>query len=204
MPAAALIGSYLPPAARVGRRVRCLYRGAWCKVTSWTEAPISWPRVLPAGGRGDPGLLVTTELRRAIRTESAEALKHWFGISTLVAWKLRTWAGVEGHTRTAGSRRLQQEVSERGAAGMKAKVWTEAELDARSELAKSLGLKPTGRWGRDGWTPEPDALLGTDHDDVYKPYAIYDGTKWLLWYNGRKGGVEQIGLAIHDGEELGF
>ena len=43
-----------------------------------------------------------------------------------------------------------------------------------------------------------------DHDAVYKPYAIYDGMKWLLWYNGRKGGVEQIGLAIHDGEDLGF
>ncbi len=43
-----------------------------------------------------------------------------------------------------------------------------------------------------------------DHDAVYKPYAIYDGKKWLLWYNGRKGGVEQIGLAIHEGEDLGF
>lgn len=43
-----------------------------------------------------------------------------------------------------------------------------------------------------------------DHDAVYKPYAIYDGRKWLLWYNGRRGPVEQIGLAIHEGEALGF
>jgi predicted GH43/DUF377 family glycosyl hydrolase len=43
-----------------------------------------------------------------------------------------------------------------------------------------------------------------DHDAVYKPYAIYDGKKWLLWYNGRRGDVEQIGLAIHEGEDLGF
>jgi predicted GH43/DUF377 family glycosyl hydrolase len=43
-----------------------------------------------------------------------------------------------------------------------------------------------------------------DHDACYKPYAIFDGKKWLLWYNGRKGGVEQIGLAIHEGEDLGF
>jgi beta-1,2-mannobiose phosphorylase / 1,2-beta-oligomannan phosphorylase len=43
-----------------------------------------------------------------------------------------------------------------------------------------------------------------DHDAVYKPYAIYDGKKWLLWYNGRRGEVEQIGLAIHEGEDLGF
>ena len=43
-----------------------------------------------------------------------------------------------------------------------------------------------------------------DHDAVYKPYAILDGGKWLLWYNGRKGGIEQIGLALHDGSDLGF
>ncbi len=43
-----------------------------------------------------------------------------------------------------------------------------------------------------------------DADAVYKPYAILDGRKWLLWYNGRRGGVEQIGLATHEGEDLGF
>ena len=43
-----------------------------------------------------------------------------------------------------------------------------------------------------------------DHDACYKPYAIFDGTKWLLWYNGRHGGLEQIGGAIHEGEDLGF
>jgi predicted GH43/DUF377 family glycosyl hydrolase len=53
---------------------------------------------------------------------------------------------------------------------------------------------PIIRPGRQKW----------DHDAVYKPYAIFDGRKWLLWYNGRRGGVEQIGLAIHDGEDLGF
>jgi predicted GH43/DUF377 family glycosyl hydrolase len=43
-----------------------------------------------------------------------------------------------------------------------------------------------------------------DQDAVYKPYAIFDGKQWMLWYNGRKGGVEQIGLALHEGEDLGF
>ncbi len=43
-----------------------------------------------------------------------------------------------------------------------------------------------------------------DEDAVYKPYAILDGQRWLLWYNGRRGGVEQIGLATHEGEDLGF
>ena len=43
-----------------------------------------------------------------------------------------------------------------------------------------------------------------DHDACYKPFAIFDGTKWLLWYNGRHGGLEQIGVVLHEGEDLGF
>jgi hypothetical protein len=43
-----------------------------------------------------------------------------------------------------------------------------------------------------------------DHDAVYKPFAILDKGRWLLWYNGRRGGVEQIGLVVHEGEDLGF
>jgi len=53
---------------------------------------------------------------------------------------------------------------------------------------------PVLRPGKDKW----------DHDAVYKPYAIFDGRRWLLWYNGRKGGTEQIGLAIHEGVDLRF
>ena len=43
-----------------------------------------------------------------------------------------------------------------------------------------------------------------DADAVYKPFAVLDGRRWLLWYNGRRGSAEQIGLATHEGEELGF
>ena len=41
-----------------------------------------------------------------------------------------------------------------------------------------------------------------DHDACYKPFALFDGSKWLLWCNGRHGGMEQIGLAYHDGLDL--
>jgi predicted GH43/DUF377 family glycosyl hydrolase len=53
---------------------------------------------------------------------------------------------------------------------------------------------PIIRPGRDKW----------DHDACYKPYAIFDGQKWLLWYNGRHGSLEQIGVVLHEGEDLGF
>jgi predicted GH43/DUF377 family glycosyl hydrolase len=43
-----------------------------------------------------------------------------------------------------------------------------------------------------------------DHDACYKPYAILDGQKWLLWYNGRHGDLEQIGVVFHEGLDLGF
>ena len=45
-----------------------------------------------------------------------------------------------------------------------------------------------------------------DGDACYKPFAIYDEKEdlWRLWYNGRKGNVEQIGLVIRQGEDLGF
>jgi predicted GH43/DUF377 family glycosyl hydrolase len=53
---------------------------------------------------------------------------------------------------------------------------------------------PIIRPGKDRW----------DQDAVYKPFAVFDGGQWLLWYNGRRGGTEQIGLATHRGEDLGF
>ncbi len=53
---------------------------------------------------------------------------------------------------------------------------------------------PIIRPGKDQW----------DHDACYKPFAIFKGQRWLLWYNGRHGNVEQIGVAFHNGEDLGF
>ncbi len=47
---------------------------------------------------------------------------------------------------------------------------------------------------------------GWDHDAVYKPFALFDEAegRWRLWYNGRRGSLEQIGIAVHEGEDLGF
>ena len=40
-----------------------------------------------------------------------------------------------------------------------------------------------------------------DEHACCKPYAIYDGRKWLLWYNGRRMDLEQIGVATHEGKD---
>jgi hypothetical protein len=74
------------------------------------------------------------------------------------------------------------------------------------------------RDGLTGWERHPDnpivrptpagwrtaRRIGWDQDAVYKPSAVFDGRRWLMWYNGRRGGTEQIGLAVHAGEDLGF
>jgi predicted GH43/DUF377 family glycosyl hydrolase len=45
-----------------------------------------------------------------------------------------------------------------------------------------------------------------DGEACYKPFAIYENEKdeWLLWYNGRKANMEQIGLVRHKGKDLTF
>jgi len=41
-----------------------------------------------------------------------------------------------------------------------------------------------------------------DGEACYKPFVLYDGEKWILWYNGRTGSFEQIGVAFHHGFDL--
>lgn len=44
-----------------------------------------------------------------------------------------------------------------------------------------------------------------DGDACYKPSACYDeeNDRWMIWYNGRRGSDEFIGLATHEGYYLG-
>jgi hypothetical protein len=68
------------------------------------------------------------------------------------------------------------------------------------------------RDGVTGWQRHPDNPIispgrnAWDGDACYKPFAIYEKerNRWLLWYNGRRDRVEQIGLTIHKGKDLGF
>lgn len=79
----------------------------------------------------------------------------------------------------------------------------EDEHTARICLARS-------RDGVTGWQRHPaNPILGPtprawDAEACYKPFALRAGDRWLLWYNGRRGSVEQIGVAVHEGLGLGF
>jgi len=41
-----------------------------------------------------------------------------------------------------------------------------------------------------------------DASACYKPFAIEEKNRWMLWYNGRNESLEQIGLAIHKGKRF--
>src|SRR5262245_55589607 len=164
-PIPVLRGTYDPPAVRIDQRVFCRVRHKWCRVTSFTDAPISWPRGQPLKQRGGGGLIVNATLERAIRTESAESLRHFFGVTGGVVWRWRKAFGIL-RAGTPGSAARIAESSAKGAAAMKSKERTAEELDQKSKLSKRLGLKPTGRWAVGGWTDEQRALLGTDDDAV--------------------------------------
>ena len=65
------------------------------------------------------------------------------------------------------SKRAIQAAARKGADAMKAKVWTDEELDAKAVNAKRLGRRALSRWtlARGGWTRAQRAALGTDHDE---------------------------------------
>src|SRR5262245_8755265 len=115
-----LLGTYSPPSVKKGERVACLYRDCDCTVTSWSDAPISLPRAQPCGQRGGCGLWVNATLVKAIRTESAVALRHWLGVSVGVVWKWRKAFGVGGRATTRGSRIAIHAAAVKGAAAIKA------------------------------------------------------------------------------------
>jgi hypothetical protein len=62
-----------------------------------------------------PSLLVDDELARAIRNESALALRDWWGVSVGVVARWRKALGV-GWAGSPGSERLIRAASEKGAA----------------------------------------------------------------------------------------
>jgi len=159
---------YDPPPLKRGDRATCLYRDCDVVITSWTDARISWQscRALHHK-RGRPGLLVDSQLLRAIQTESEAAIVYWFGVSPFLVWKWRKAFGI-GQWETEGSRRLHQALSETGAAVLRDKLLSREQVEQRRRRAINLNLgrylKPGyhGRW----WTAKEMALLGKLADEV--------------------------------------
>jgi hypothetical protein len=93
-----LFGPYKTPPLKRGDRAFCLFRDCEVIITSWTDAPISWPRcrAIDSSGPGS-GLLVDEELARAVRHESATAVMHWWGSKSDSRFQLAQGAGHQPH-----------------------------------------------------------------------------------------------------------
>lgn len=160
-----LHGPYTPPRLQIGERTECLLRDRLVVVTSWTDAPISWPRCQPVGQRGGCGLLLAGDLVHAVRCESALAVGYWWGVSEGVVWRWRKALAV-GRMDSEGSRLLIEAASLKGAAAVQEHEWTAKERRARRRKAIELDLGrhlPTGYHGP-RWTKKQLALLGTMSD----------------------------------------
>jgi hypothetical protein len=134
-----LFGPYTPPPLRKRDRTSCLYRDADVVVTGWSAGRISWPRCRALDSRGHgSGLLVDEELARAVRSESAAALRYWWGITCSTVWLWRKALGVSGWTATEGTRRLMRGVAEKGAAQVRGKPLPPEQVERRRRTAREL------------------------------------------------------------------
>ena len=105
LPYQLLHGPYPAPALVIGEETTCLLRGCTVRITSWTEAPIPWPRCQAIDQRGGSGLLLNDELARAVRCEAVMAIRHWWGVSGGIVCRWRKVLGVgrwQGQEATMG------------------------------------------------------------------------------------------------------
>jgi hypothetical protein len=116
-----LANPYRPPRLKVGERTYCEHHGADVEVAGTTDAPIRWPAC--AGLTGGLLPILTGDLTRAVRVESAAAVAYWWGVSrsTVTRWRaalgigrmnqgtLAVWSALAGErlspeARSAGGR----------------------------------------------------------------------------------------------------
>jgi hypothetical protein len=162
----ALRGTYEPPKLRLGQLTDCLVRDETLVVSSWSEAPISWPRgCRPVQSPGSPSLIVDEELARAVREESAAAIRYWWGVSNRTVCKWRKALGVD-RRNNEGSQALIHAATTR-ARSAQAPVRSEEYRQKQREnirRRRAEGSAPELATGR-AWSPEHKALLGTMPDE---------------------------------------
>jgi hypothetical protein len=162
-----LHGPYKVPRLRRGDRAFCLFRDCDVVVTGWTDARISWPRCRPLDvPRSHPSLLVNEELARAIRHESAAAVRFWWNVSEGVVHRWRKALGVT-RTSNEGSQRLIRAASEKGATQLRGRRLTDEQVERRRHTARELDLGRHLHKGYYGswWTKAEERLLGRLPDE---------------------------------------
>jgi hypothetical protein len=160
-----LRGTYTPPVLRRGDRADCLVRDGMLVVSSWSDAPISWPRGCPP--RKSPGsasLIVDEELARAVRQESAAAIRYFWGVSNVTVSRWRRALGVN-RKNNVGSRALIRAATTKARASqapVRSAVYRQKQREniIRRRLEGTAPELATSK----AWTVEHKSLLGTMPD----------------------------------------
>lgn len=159
-------GPYHAPAVRRGERLTCLVRDAECTVTSWSDARICWPRGRRVGAHGGTTIIVTAELARAVRTESAAAVCHHWGVapSTVANWRRALEVDRINNPTT---HQLIRQSAQSGADRIKRRRYTRAEREATAQRNKALSLYRNLKVGFHGrrWTIKELRLLRRSEDN---------------------------------------
>jgi hypothetical protein len=180
-----LFGPYYAPKVPRDNRLRCERRGGWVTVAkAFSDGPISWPR-----RKGTNSIILCGELVQAVQMESALAVAYHWGVCADLVSDWRRALGVpEANTGTRHLMRatlaaLSPEVRRR-AAGRAENPTTVLKRDAALQkrglpLVRPATSKSAKDWiARTGrpldpeqrlWTPQEEALLGTDTDEQIAP-----------------------------------
>jgi hypothetical protein len=129
-----LHGPYRPPRCRVDGFLTCRIRGR-LKVARISDARIQWPCAV----NGQPFLIVTAAMARAIRRESATAICYWFGVTPQTVTKWRKSLAVP--MTNAGTSRLRSKWWAEGGVGEATRPAREAAIRSPEFAAKIAGLK---------------------------------------------------------------
>jgi hypothetical protein len=93
-----LFGPYRMPRCKVGGKLRCELRGTVI-VRGLSDAPIVWPFTRSSKGRGPARLILCDDLVRAVRRESAAAIRYHWRVSGHSVWKWRVALGIGATTK---------------------------------------------------------------------------------------------------------
>lgn len=130
-----------------------------------------------SGARVEP--LLDDALRSLGRADQECALLHYFQ-----GWTLREIGAARGVSEDAVRMRVSRVVEK-----MRRFVRPKgAAVSAEGMADLMVGYGADGRYD----------------DACYKPFVLFDGNQWLLWYNGRHDTIEQIGLVTNVDADLGF
>jgi hypothetical protein len=146
-----IAGPYKPPRYKLGGELPGLVACRTCRVNPESvggphlvrgilDGPIPWPYTIIAGSR--PQLIITAELERAIRTESAQAVAYHWGVSRW--WVERARRTLDVPRMTAGTQQLWRQMAPAKLAAARSRVESRSRKIDRKQRAAIIRRRLKG------------------------------------------------------------